>query len=87
MLEVSKDVRERLHSALSADEVRRTQGKCFRIVPQDDRSLTLNLATPAPSDSTVEHDGHVVLAVPKALQEFFADKRLDIDSNGRLKVS
>jgi hypothetical protein len=62
------------------------EGKCYRVVPKDDKLLTLKLAKPSPTDVTFEHDGAVVLAVPKALRPFFKDKALDIDSSGNLQL-
>jgi hypothetical protein len=62
------------------------EGKCYRVVPKDDKLLTLKLAKPSPTDVTFEHDGAVVLAVPKAPRPFFKDKALDIDSSGNLQL-
>ena len=73
--------------SLAAADRTQHQGKCFRIVPENEKSLTLRLAKPAPSDAIYEHDGSAVLALPKAISELVGDRRLDIDSNGKLKLS
>lgn len=86
MFELTDAAGAQLHKSLAGTQMPDHEGKCFRIVPKDDRFLTMKLARPAPSDETVEHDGAVVLAVPKALLPFFRDKRLDVDQNGRLKL-
>lgn len=86
MLELTEAAGSQLHQSLAANQIAAREQKCFRVIPKDDQQLTLTLAKPAPSDSTFEHDGTVVLAVPKALQPFFEDKSLDIDDDGRLKL-
>jgi hypothetical protein len=53
-------------------------------MPKDENSLTLKVAKPASSDSTFEHEGTVILALPKSLQPFLDDKRLELDSGGQL---
>lgn len=63
------------------------EGKCFRVVPKDDKYLALRLARPAASDSTFKHDGRVVLALPKALRSFCRDKSLGVDQSGKLKLN
>lgn len=87
MLELTENVKMRLHKSLASADLADQQGKCFRVVPKDDKSLTLKPAKPAPSDSVFTHSGKVILALPKALQPFFRNKSLDIDDNGRLKLS
>jgi hypothetical protein len=86
MFELTDAAGAKLHESLTGNETPEHKGKCFRVVPKDDNSLTLKLAKPTPSDSTFEHDGAVVLAVPKAIRPFFKDKSLDIDSSGRLQL-
>jgi hypothetical protein len=86
MLELTHAAGEQLHRSLTENRTPDLEGKCFRIVPQDERHLTLKLGKPAPSDSTYEYDGDVVLAVPKALAPFVNDRSLDVDSDGNLKL-
>jgi hypothetical protein len=87
MLEMTDTAKTKLFDSLAATRMPDVEGKCFRIVPKDDKYLGLTLAKPDPSDSVVKHDGHVILAVPKALRPFFKDKTLDIDNTGKLKLS
>lgn len=86
MLELTDAAGARLQKSLAGIQMPDHEGKCFRIVPKDDKVLTMKLARPAPSDVTIEHDGAVVLAIPKALRPFFKDKSLDIDQSGQLKL-
>lgn len=86
MFELTDAAGAQLHKSLAGTQTPEHEGKCFRIVPKDDKSLTLKLARPAPSDATFEHDGAVVLALPKALRPFFKDKSLDTDQSGKLKL-
>lgn len=87
MFELTEAAKGQLHRSLSTTDKAALQGKCFRVVPKDDRSLTLKLATPTPSDTIFEHKGDKVLAMPKALQPFFEGKSLDIDKSGKLTLS
>lgn len=86
MFELTHAAGEQLHKSLAASRTPDLEGKCFRIVPQDERRLTLKLGKPAPSDATYEYDGDVVLAVPKSLAPFVDNRSLDIDSDGKLKL-
>ena len=87
MLQLTEAAKGQLHKSLATADKPEHQGKCFRVVPKDDRSMTLKLATPAPSDTIFEHEGDKILAMPKALQPFFEGKSLDIDNSGKLKLS
>lgn len=87
MLELTETAKNRLHRSLAASDHPGREGRCFRIVPKDDRNLTLRVARPEPSDTVFKHEGETILALPKALQPFFKDKSLDIDKSGRLKLS
>lgn len=87
MLELTDAARERLHKSLSETNETKRAGRCFRIVPKDEKNLTLKLAKPAPSDATFRHNGNIVLALPKALRPFFRNKSLDIDESGKLTLS
>ena len=88
MFELTEAAGARLHESLAASRMQddEAKGKCFRVIPKDDRKLTLKLAKPAASDSTFKHDGAVVLALPKALRPFFKGKSLDIDHGGKLRL-
>lgn len=86
MLELTDAALTKLHDSLAAADRPEHRGKCFRIVPEDERSLTLRLAKPAPSDAIYEHDGDAVLALPKAIAEVVEGRQLDIDSDGKLKL-
>ncbi len=85
MLQLTDAAKERLHKSLTAAALPKNEGKCYRVVPNDEKHLTLRLARPAPSDETFSHDGRVVLALPKALRPYLRNKSLDIDSSGQLK--
>jgi hypothetical protein len=86
MFELTEDARNLLHTSLKKADGPEKQGRCFRVVPKDDKFLTLKLATPTPSDTVFTHKGDEVLAMPKALQPFFEGKCLDIDDSGKLKL-
>jgi len=86
MLQLTESAGQRLHRSLEAARMEDEEFRCFRIVPKDDRRLTLKVTKPASSDITIEHDGEVVLAVPKALRPFFRNKSLDIDKTGNLRL-
>lgn len=86
MFELTDAAGAQLHKSLTGNRIPAQDGKCFRVVPKDDKNLTLKLAKPAPSDVTFEHDGVTVLALPKALRPFFKGKSLDIDKGGQLKL-
>lgn len=86
MLDLSNAAGAQLQHSLKSAQLPESEKKCFRVVPKDDSALTLKLATPAPSDSTFEYAGKVVLAVPEALGPFFEDKTLDVDREGQLKL-
>jgi hypothetical protein len=87
MLELTKAAKSQLYNSLANADKPAQHGKCFRIVPKDEKSLTLKLAKPSPSDKVFTHDGETILALPKVLQPFFRDKSLDIDASGKLKLS
>ena len=86
MLELTKTTKSKLHQLLAATDSPNQQGKCFRIVPKDEKFLTLKLAKPQPSDMVFEYEGDTILALPKALQPFFQDRSLDMDKNGQLRL-
>ena len=87
MLQLTESAGERLHKSLEATRADdEKEFRCFRIVPKDDRRLTLKVTKPASTDLTIEHEGDVVLAVPKALRPFFKNKNLDIDTTGNLRL-
>jgi hypothetical protein len=86
MFELTEAAGQQLHKSLTKNRVPAREGKCFRVIPRDDKFLTLKLARPAPSDETYEHDGVTVLALPKALRPYFKNKSLDIDQSGDLRL-
>lgn len=86
MFELTEAAKSTLHKSLKKAQGTEQQGKCFRVVPKNDKYLTLKLASPTPSDTVFKHRGDEVLAMPKALQPFFEGKRLDIDDHGKLQV-
>lgn len=86
MLELTEAASAQLHRSLAGTKMPDHEGKCFRIVPKNEQYLTLKLARPAPSDSTFEHEGDTVLALPEALRPFFNGRSLDIDNSGNLKL-
>lgn len=85
MLELTETAKSKLHKSLITAGRSDRQDTCFRIVPKGDKSLTLKLAKPAQSDVIYTYCGEKVLALPKALESHFRDKRLDIDDAGKLK--
>lgn len=87
MLQLTQSAKEKLHASLARSEVLNDEGKCFRIVPKDEKTLTLTIAVPETSDSMFSHEGQEILALPKALQPLFEDRRLDIDDGGNLTIS
>ena len=87
MLSVSNAAMQHLHQSLTSIANSEAAGKCFRIVPKENRYLTLSLAEPAPSDKTFEFEGDTVLALPQELKTFCSDKSLDLDENGKLELS
>ncbi len=87
MLQLTQTAKEKLHGSLTRSDTVNEEGKCFRIVPKDEKTLTLTIAEPENSDSTFSHEGQVILALPEALQPLFEDKSLDVDDGGNLTVS
>lgn len=87
MFTLTETAKGQLHNSLSTADKHELRGRCFRIVPKDNKLLTLKLATPEPSDTVFEHKGDKVLAMPKALRPFFEGKSLDIDNSGKFKLS
>ena len=87
MLQLTQTAKEKLHASLTRSETVNEEGKCFRIVPKDEKTLTLTLAEPDSTDSTFTHQGQVILALPEALGPLFKDRSLDIDAGGNLTVS
>lgn len=84
MLSVSNPALEQLHTSLQVSD---NAEKCFRIVPKDARSLTLEYMEFEDSDETFEFNGRTVLALPKELQPFCADKELDVNDTGSLELA
>lgn len=84
MLSVSNTALEQLHTSLQAST---NADKCFRIVPKDARSLTLEYMDFEDSDETFAFNGRTVLALPKELQSYCEDKELDINEKGSLELA
>ena len=87
MFQLTDAAGEQLHKSLARIRIPEHEGKCFRMVPKDDKYLTLMLAKPGASDATFKHDGRVVLALPKALRSSFRVKSLGVDQSGKLKLN
>jgi len=87
MLSISNSAMQHLHDALQSVATSSDDGRCFRIIPKDGGNLMLSLAEPTPTDKKFEFDGNTVLAVPAELQEFCADKSLELNKDGKLELS
>ena len=87
MLQLTRSAKEKLHASLTRSDTINEAGKCFRIIPKDEKTLTLTLAEPDSTDSTFKHEGQVILALPEALGPLFEGRSLDIDDGGNLTVS
>ena len=87
MLQLTQSAKEKLHASLVQSDTVNETGKCFRIIPKDEKTLTLTLAEPDSTDSTFTHEGQVILALPEALGPLFEGRSLDIDDGGNLTVS
>lgn len=87
MLQLTQSAKEKLHATLNNSDAISDEGKCFRIVPKDEKTLTLTLAEPDSTDATFTHQGQVILALPESLGPLFKDRSLDIDAGGNLTVS
>ena len=84
MLSVTAPALEQLHSSLlSSDD----KSKCFRIVPKDEATLTLEFMEFEDSDTTYEMQGRTVLALPEILAPYCKDKNLDVNSDGKLELA
>ena len=84
MLSVSTPALEQLHSSLLSST---DTSKCFRIVPRDEKTLTLRYMEFKDSDKTFEMQGRTVLALPDALAPYCSDKNLDVGKNGNLELA
>lgn len=84
MLSVSTPALEQLHSSLLAST---DTSKCFRIVPRDEKTLTLRYMEFKETDKTFELKGRTVLALPDALEPYCSDKNLDIGKSGNLELA
>jgi hypothetical protein len=87
MLQLTRSAKEKLHASLARSDTINEAGKCFRIIPKDEKTLTLTLAEPDSTDSTFTHEGQVILALPEILEPLFEGRSLDIDDGGKLTVS
>lgn len=84
MLSVSTPALEQLHSSLLSST---DTSKCFRIVPRDEKTLTLRYMEFKDSDETFEMRGRTVLALPDALGPYCSDKNLDVGADGTLELA
>ena len=87
MLAVTDAAMLQLHNTLQSATKEDNDSRCFRIVPKDNTHLTLSLAEPAASDTTFEHEGDTVLAVPRELKEFCESKSLVLNDDGKLELA
>lgn len=86
MFELTSMAGAKLLDSLSAVRMPDRGGKCYRLVSRKNKLVTLKLARPVPGDTLYGHQGRGVLALPKALEPYLRDKRLDIDRTGKLKL-
>lgn len=84
MLSVTDPALEQLHSSLEAST---NDDKCFRIMPKDANSLTLQYMEAADTDTTFEFKGRTVLAVPSVLERYCKNKALDVNDSGKLELA
>jgi len=84
MLSVSTPALEQLHSSLSAST---SDDKCFRIVPKDTATLTLKYTEIESGDTTFDFNGRTVLALPRELEPYCADKNLEVNDDGGLVLN
>jgi hypothetical protein len=84
MLSVSNPALQRLHSALPESA---SAKKCFRILPQDESTLTLKYAEFEASDTTFEYQERTVLALPDTLAPLCDNKRLDVNDEGQFELA
>lgn len=87
MFELTSAAKDRMYKSLVGEISRLEDDTCFRLVRKGDEFLTLRLEKPQRGDATIEHYGQTILAIPKVLQSIFKDKKLDIGSDGKLKLS
>jgi hypothetical protein len=84
MLVVTDRALEALDSALK-NRPSSSSADCFRLTKQDD-GLRVSVEKPAADDSTFEHAGETVFAVPTYLEEAVANRTLDVDDKGGLTL-
>lgn len=87
MLSVTDPALQQLHDSLVAISDENSSEKCFRIMPKDDRNLTLEYSVPADSDMTFDFNERTVLAVPKELEDICSNKNLDVNQEGKLELA
>ncbi len=84
MLSVSNPALQQLHGSLPESN---SVNKCFRIMPQDERNLTLKYMEVEDSDTTFEYEERTVLALPSDLAPLCENKRLDVNNDGQLELA
>ena len=87
MLQLTQSAKEKLHQSLTRSETFQEEGKCFRFLSEDDKSVKLSIAAPKSNDWMFSHENDVILAVPERLQPVFENKKLDISEDGKLYVN
>ena len=87
MLSVTDSALQQLHDSLATRSKGNNSEKCFRIMPKDDRNLTLEYSIPADRDTTFDFKDRTVLAVPKDIEDIFSNKNLDVNDDGQLEIS
>lgn len=87
MLSVSNAAMAQLAHTLQSALGDENDARCFRIVQRDESTLALSLSEPAPTDTTLEHEGSTVLAVPRELHDFCDGKSLDYNKEGKLEIA
>lgn len=87
MLSVTKTALKQLYDSLSAASDADDNAKCFRLMPKDASNLTLSYLEPDAGDRTFEFNGRTVLALPKELESYCSDKKLDVGEHGKLEIA
>lgn len=86
MFQITEPALKQLHDSLTG-VAGGDDSRCFRITPKDESNLSLTYAEPTASDAKYDFNGRIVLAVPQELEGFCSDKRLDLDSDGKLELA
>lgn len=87
MLTVSEAALERFRETVARMCNSQDDSKCLRFVRSGETGLALSLEMPQSDDTTFDHKGRTVLAVPDELADFCSDKTLDVDDEGNLTLA